>query len=149
MVGASARDISRWKNITPKVEGDADKFACELVNERYRKPWTKGRRWGCDWPKLWQAYGKLVNAKVNDPNAAEELGTLPDMTSWAVNILIVHRNDKMEYSLSKVGDARLGKWTSVGYAEQVVRRAGTKGVVTTLVDEKVEACAQGRLPCGS
>ena len=103
MVGASARNISRWKNITPKVEGDADKFACELVNERYRKPWTKGRRWGCDWPKLWQAYGKLVNAKVNDPNAAEELGTLPDMTSWAVNILIVHRNDKMEYSLSKVG----------------------------------------------
>ena len=55
----------------------------------------------------------------------------------------------MGYSFSKVGDARLGSWTSVGYAEQVVGRAGTKGALTTLIDEKVEACAQRRLSCGS
>ena len=66
------------------------------------------------------------------------------MTSWAVNVLIDHRNDKMGYSLSKVGDARLGSWTSVGHVKQVVGRAGTKGALTTLVDEKVGACAQGR-----
>ena len=46
------------------------------------------------------------------------------------------RNDKIGYSLSKVENARLGRWTSVGYAEQVVGRAGTKGALTTLVDAK-------------
>ena len=78
----------------------------------------------------------MVNAKVNDLNAAKELGTLPDMKSSAVNILIEHRNDKMGYNLSKVENARLGRWTSVGYAEQVVGSAGTTGALTTLVDAK-------------
>ena len=42
----------------------------------------------------------------------------------------------MGYSLSKVGDARLGSWTSVGDVKQVVGRAGTKGALPTLVDAK-------------
>ena len=113
------------------------------------KPQTKGRRSGCHWPELWQAHGKLVNAKINDLIAAKELGTLPDMPSWAVNVLIEHRNDKMGYSFSKVGGARLGSWTSVGDAKQVLGRAGTKGALTTLIDEQVVACAQGRVSCGS
>ena len=113
------------------------------------KPKAKGRRSACHWPELWQAHGKLVNAKVNDLNAAKELGTLPDMTSWAVNVLIDHRNDKMGYSLSKVGDARLGSSTSLGDAKQVAVRAGTKGAFTTLKDETVGACAQRRFSCCS
>ena len=32
----------------------------------------------------------------------------------------------MGFKLSKVEDARLDRWTSVGYARQVVGRAGTK-----------------------
>ena len=31
------KSISRWNNITQEVEGDADRFACELPHERYRK----------------------------------------------------------------------------------------------------------------
>ena len=77
------------------------------------------------------------------------MGTLPDVTSWAVNVLIDHRNDKMGYSLSKVGDARLGSWTSVGDVKQVAGRASTNCAFTTLKDEQVVACAQGRFSCGS
>ena len=50
----------------------------------------------------------------------------------------------MVYSLSKERDARLGSWTSVSDVKQVVGRAGTKGALTTLIDEKVVACGQGR-----
>ena len=39
----------------------------------------------------------------------------------------------MSHKLSKVEDARLGMWTSAGYAKQVVGRAGTKGIAALLL----------------
>ena len=41
------------------------------------------------------------------------------MTTWSYNVLMVD-------------DARLDRWVSVGYAEQVKPRAGTEGVLTIL-----------------
>ena len=43
-----------------------------------------------------------------------------------------HRSEIVAYKLSKVEDARLGRWTTVGYAQQVVGRAGTKSALTIL-----------------
>ena len=42
------------------------------------------------------------------------------------------RSEIVGYTLSKVEDARLDRWTRVGYAKQVVGRAGTKGALTIL-----------------
>ena len=77
----------------------------------------------CDRPKLWQVT-KLVGPELTALNANKVLGKLPDMTSWAFNTLMEHRSDKVSHNRSKVEDARLGRWTSVGYAEQVVGCAG-------------------------
>ena len=77
-------------------------------------------------------YGKLVGSELTAFNANQVLGKLPDMKSWAFNILMRHRSEKVGYKLSKVEDARLGRWTSVGYAQQVVGRAGTKSALTIL-----------------
>ena len=66
----------RWINMTLEVEGAADRFACELLSGKYRR--VVGKRaaqgknikdeWnsGCDRPKLWQVYGKLVSAELNE-----------------------------------------------------------------------------------
>ena len=40
----------------------------------------------------------------------------------------------MSHKLSKVEDERVGMWTSVGYAKQVVGRAGTEGFAALLVN---------------
>ena len=49
------------------------------------------------------------------------------------------------YKLSKVEDARLDRCPSVGYATQVVGRAGTKGALTILLPlHEVWASAHGR-----
>ena len=88
------KKISRWKNITIDAEGDADMFLCDLLFENFfAKPQTKGLRTGrtsrtsgtrgCDRPKLWQVYGKLVCFELNALNAPKVLGKLPALTSWA------------------------------------------------------------------
>ena len=35
------KSISRWENITLEVEGDADRFACECLYEKFRKALDK------------------------------------------------------------------------------------------------------------
>ena len=146
-VRASANSISRWKNNTLDVECDADRFACGLLYERYWKALdqraAQGKNikdeWnsGCDWPKQWQACGKLVSAE------------LPDMTSWACNIFMEHRNEIMGYNLSNLEDARLDRWTSVRYAEQVlwvgVLRVPLR---SSIVARKVGLCPK-TISCGS
>ena len=78
------------------------------------KPKTKGPRSGCHWRELWQAHGKLVNAKVNDLNAAKEMGMVPDMTSWAVSVLIEHRNDKNGIQPQQGGGCKIGQLDHCG-----------------------------------
>ena len=80
--------ISRWKNITPEVDCGADRFAGELLYERDRKALDKRAALGLSLARALASAWQAVNAKVNDLNAAKEFGTLPDMTSWAVNVLI-------------------------------------------------------------
>ena len=78
---------------------------------------------GCDGPKLWQVYGKLVGC--SSPHSARpRLDKLPDMKNWAYDILMEHRSEIVGHKLSKVEDSRLDRWTSVGYANQVVGHAG-------------------------
>ena len=66
---ASAKKHQQVENITVEVEGDADRFACELQYETYRKALhKKGSAWesvknewnsGCDRPSLWPVYQKM------------------------------------------------------------------------------------------
>ena len=80
----------RWKNITPYVEGDADRFACEIFFlKKDRKAKDKRaaqgknikdeRNSGCDWPKLWQVQGKLVGSELTARSANKVLGKLPEI----------------------------------------------------------------------
>ena len=71
---------------------------------------TKKEKWNpfCGRPKLWQVYGKLVGSELTTLNANRVLGKLPDMTSWAFSILVVHRSEIVSHKFSKV-DARLSK----------------------------------------
>ena len=64
-------------------------------------------------------YGKLVDSEPTALNANGVLGKLPDMTSWASNLLKGHRSEEVSHKLNKVKDARVGRWTSIGYAKQV------------------------------
>ena len=73
--------------------------------------------WGCEWPQLWQVYG-MFGSELTALSAPKVLGTSPEMTCWAYNILMLHRRDVTGYKRSKVEDARLGRETSVGYAKQ-------------------------------
>ena len=67
------------KNITLDVEGDADRFACELLHDGYWKRLYKRAEqvknikdeWnsGCDRQKLWQVHGKLVGSELTTLNA--------------------------------------------------------------------------------
>ena len=41
------------------------------------------------------------------------------MTSWAFNLLMGHRSEEVSHKLSKVKDARVGRWTSMSHAKQV------------------------------
>ena len=41
---STKKNISRWKRITPEVEGDADRFACELLHEKFWRALDKGLR---------------------------------------------------------------------------------------------------------
>ena len=126
---------SRWKNITLDVEGDADRFACELHPGIYRKASDKkaahGKHskdeWntGGDWPKVWRVYGKMVGSELTALNAPKVLGKLPDITFWACNILMEDRSEIVSSKLSKGKDASSGRWTNVAYAKQVVGRSGS------------------------
>ena len=83
----------------------------------------------CDRPKLWQMYGKMVGSELTALSAPKVLGKLRDMTYGAFNILMGHRSETVGFKLSKVEDARLDRWTSVGYdAVQVVGCGGAKRV---------------------
>ena len=99
------------------------------MGRTFEEEWNSG----CDRPKQWQVYFKLVGPEFNAPNAPKVLGKLPDVTAWAYNALTGHRSDIVSHKLSKVEDARLGMWTSAGYAKQVVGRAGTKGIAALLL----------------
>ena len=80
------KSIGTRKNITVEVEGDADRFACELQYETYRKALhKKGGAWesvknewnsGCESPSLCQVYGKLVGSELTALNANQVLGKL-------------------------------------------------------------------------
>ena len=70
-------------------------------------------------------YGKMFGSDLTALSAPQVLGTSPEMTYWAYNILMVHRSEITGYKRSKVEDARLGRESSVGYAKQNSGRAGT------------------------
>ena len=120
------------------MEGDADRFAREFLYEQFRRALDKRAQgecirdeWnsGCARLELWQAHIKLVSScRI----AVKELSDLPGMTTWAYVVLMGHRNEITGYLLSKAEDARLDRWTSVGYAKQVLGRASTKGAITIL-----------------
>ena len=71
--------------------------------------------------------GKPVSS---DCNAVTDLLNLPGVRSCACNVLVEHRNEITGYKLSTMEDARLDRWTSVGYAHRVLERAGTEGALT-------------------
>ena len=123
--------------MTLEVEGDADRFACEFLCEKFRNSLDKraaqGKNirseWnsGCDRPKLCQACGKLISLNCN---AVKELSELPGMTTWSYTAFVDHRRDRMRYKLSMAEDDRRYRWNSVKYAEQVIGPAGTNGAHT-------------------
>ena len=49
---------------------------------------------------------KLVGSGLTTLNVNKVLGTLPDMTSWALNVLVEHKSAKVvSQQLSKVEDS--------------------------------------------
>ena len=100
-----------------EMEGNESITSFELKNNLRNRMRPRRFCWNSE------ACVKLVRS---NRNAAKELSDLPGMTSWAYNALVGHRSEIPVYKLSKVEDARLDWWTSVGYAEQVSGRAGTK-----------------------
>ena len=52
------------------------------------------------------------------------------MTTWSHTVLMENKTEVRQYTSNKVDDARLEKRTGVGYAKQIVGRAGTKSVFT-------------------
>ena len=68
--------VSRWKKTTLDIDGDADRFACSYLCQKFRKALDKraaqGRdirdEWnsGCDRLRLWQACVKLVSLEIAD-----------------------------------------------------------------------------------
>ena len=103
------------------MEGDADKFGCEFLFEKFWRSLDKrtaqGKsirdEWnpGCDRLKLWQAHVKLVSP---DCCAVKELSDLPGMTTWSHNPLVDRKDETTGYQLSKAEDAREDRWISVG-----------------------------------
>ena len=87
----------QMENITLEVECDADRFACELLFDRYgtalHKRKVQGKNvndeWnsGCDRPKLWQAYASWFAL------SSKGLGQVSS-NILALNILMRHKNEE-------------------------------------------------------
>ena len=74
----------------------------------------------------------MFGSELTALSAPKVLGTLPGMTYWAYNILMVHSSEITGHKRSKVEDARFGRESSVGYAKQnlgvrVLSVIGAKG----------------------
>ena len=107
----------QMENIALDVDGDADRFACELLCDNYRQALVRraatGKNikdeWnpGCDRRKLWQVHGKALRLRVHPHSTRPRcLGKLPDMTYQACDILMEHRSELVGDKLSKLKDAR-------------------------------------------
>ena len=139
------RSVNTEKNITLDVDGDTDGFDCELLFDRnsFEKRVARGAsvrdEWNsfCEWPKLRQVYGKMSGSDLTALSAPKVLGTSPEMTYWAYNILMVHRSEITGYKRSKVEDARLGRETGVVFDQRLIH---------WVLHEAKKACAIAQSP---